>query len=84
MEYIKLTDSPPDLHERAEALKWLSRVPTPPNHVIGPLGDGRIRHKFFKDYEAPLLFQSIEALERYMEKVRPCLCFLKRPPSANI
>ncbi|CAA7268184.1 unnamed protein product [Cyclocybe aegerita] len=71
MEYIKLADSPPDLHERtAEALKWLLGVPAPPNHVIGPLGGGRIRHRFFKDYKAPLLFSSIEALERYIEKGR--------------
>ena len=72
MEYITLTDSPPDLYERAgEALKWLSSVPAPPNHVIGPLGGGCIRHRFFKDDEAPLLFSSVEALERYMEKVCP-------------
>ncbi|KAJ3511202.1 hypothetical protein NLJ89_g4239 [Agrocybe chaxingu] len=81
MEYIKLTDSPPDLHERtAEALRWLSGVPAPPNHVIGPLGGGCIRHSFFKDNEAPLLFSSIEALERYMEKGRSRLSRLANPP----
>ena len=85
MEYIKLIDSPPALHERtAAALKWLSGVPAPPKHVMGPLGGGYIRHRFFKDYEAPLLFSSIEALERYIEKVRPCLYLLEHPPSANV
>ncbi|KAK7052936.1 hypothetical protein VNI00_004256 [Paramarasmius palmivorus] len=69
MEYIALTADPPDLDGRAaEALKWLSGVPPPPGHVIGPLGGGRIRHRFFKDDRAPLLFSSTEALERYMQK----------------
>ena len=35
--------------------------PTSPNHVIGPLGGGRIRRKFFKDHKAPLPFSSVEA-----------------------
>jgi hypothetical protein len=86
MEHLKLRgSSPPDLPERiAEALKWLSGVPAPSNHVIGPLGGGRIRHRFFKDDEAPLLFSSIEALERYMEKVHPCLYLLKHPLTCNL
>lgn len=70
MEYIKLADDPPDISERTtEALRWLSEVPAPPDHVVGPLGGGIIRHSFFKDYRAPLLFSSIDALERYIEKV---------------
>jgi hypothetical protein len=52
--------------------------------VIGPLGGGRIRHKFFKEYTAPLLFSSVEALQRYMHKVRPCFYFLEHPPFANM
>ncbi|KIM92108.1 hypothetical protein PILCRDRAFT_57571, partial [Piloderma croceum F 1598] len=86
MEYIKLSDpSPSDLPERtAEALKWLSGVPAPSEHVMGPLGPGHIRHRFFKDNMAPLLFSSIKALELYIDKVRPYLYFLKHPPSADI
>jgi hypothetical protein len=43
MEYITLTPSPPDFIERiAEALKWLSGVPPPVDHVIGPLGASAI------------------------------------------
>ncbi|KAF9512522.1 hypothetical protein BS47DRAFT_1382916 [Hydnum rufescens UP504] len=69
MEFITLMAAPADLIDRtAQTLVWLSRVPPPPNHVIGPLGGGCIRHKFFKDYTAPLVFSSVEALERYMHK----------------
>lgn len=73
MEYIKFrSPSPSDLPERAAvALKWLSEVPAPSGHVLGPLGGGYIRHKFFKDGMAPLVFTSTEALERYVNKVRP-------------
>ena len=70
VEFIKLVNSPPDINQRrAVALSWLSEVPLPPNHVIGPLAGGRICHQFFKDYKAPLDFSSVEALERYIEKV---------------
>ena len=80
MEYIKLEASPSDLSERiVGALRWLSGVPAPPGHVIGPLGSGYIRHGFFKDNEAPLRFSSVEALERYIEKVRLSSHFRKRP-----
>ena len=44
MEFITLTAAPID--RTAQALVWLSSVPPPPNHVIGPLGGGCIRHKF--------------------------------------
>ncbi|KDQ59787.1 hypothetical protein JAAARDRAFT_46414 [Jaapia argillacea MUCL 33604] len=72
MEAITLMEPPPDLPERtAEAVRWLSGVPAPADHVFGPLGGGIIRHSFFKDYKAPLVFSSIEALERYIEKARP-------------
>ena len=86
MEYIKLLDpSPSDLPERtAEALKWLSGVPAPSKHVMGPLGPSCIRHRFFKDNKAPLLFSSIKALELYMDKVHPCLYFLEHLPSADM
>ncbi|RDB18139.1 hypothetical protein Hypma_000611 [Hypsizygus marmoreus] len=66
MEFITLTAAPID--RIVQALVWLSSVPPPPDHVIGPLGGGPIRHKFFKDYTAPLLFSSVEALQRYMRK----------------
>jgi len=82
MEYIKLSDPrPSDLPERtAEALKWLSGVPAPSEHVMGPLGPGPIRHGFFKDNKAPLLFSSIKALELYMDKASTMLSGLRKQP----
>lgn len=80
MEYINLTPPPtPDLPERvALAIQWLRDLPPPPNRVrIGPLGSGRARHAIFKDYQAPLTFSSIQAVERYLNEVRSRLYFLE-------
>ncbi|KAJ3575779.1 hypothetical protein NP233_g866 [Leucocoprinus birnbaumii] len=79
MEYINLMPSPPALTERTtQALRSLSDVPAPSGHVISPLGDGLIRHGFFKDNEAPLHFSSVEALEQYIEKGRTMLLSLAK------
>lgn len=75
MEYIELEEFPADPQRRAAALSWLSEVPLPDGHVFGPLEGGRIRHRFFKDSEAPLEFSSVVALERYIDKVRFTLIF---------
>jgi hypothetical protein len=86
MEYINLTSPPvPDLpHRAALALRWLRGLPAPPGHArIGPLGNGRARHVLFKDCTAPLSFSSIQAVERYLNTVRPCLYFLEQSSSAN-
>ena len=81
MEHVAVIPTPKNLAERTvEALDWLALVPAPPNHVLGPLGGGVIHHRFFQDCEAPLVFSSVEALERYINEVRPCLYFLKHPP----
>lgn len=84
MEHITLTDTSPDPTKIAEALRWLSEVPAPPDHVFGPLGGGVIRHSFFKDYEAPLVFSSIEALERYIEKAGTYLSKLRTTPLERV
>jgi hypothetical protein len=86
MERITLTPPPPSdfITRVAEAVKWLSEVKPPPDHVIGPLGGGCIRHKVFKDFKAPLPFPSVDALERYLNTVRPCLYFLEYTPLANM
>jgi hypothetical protein len=86
MEYIKPTTTPVvDLPQRvALALQWLRDLPAPTGHDgIGPLGKGRARHMLFKDYRAPLYFSSIQAIQRYLDEVRPCLHFLEPSPSAN-
>ena len=72
MEYITLPPSPvPDLPQKvALALQWLRDLPAPTKRVrIGPRGSGCARHTLFKDCKAPLSFSSIEAVERYLNKV---------------
>ncbi|KAG8891166.1 hypothetical protein FRC01_014866, partial [Tulasnella sp. 417] len=72
MEYIELIPTPDlELAQKAAlAVQWLRDVPAPSDRVyIGPLGNGRARHVLFKNYEAPLAFSSIQALERYLNKV---------------
>ena len=87
LEHIELTHPSliTNLAERtARALDWLSGVSAPPEDVIGhskdvigPIGGGPIRHGFFKNNKAPLVFSSIDALERYMNKVRHYLLFFR-------
>lgn len=68
MEGIKLQESPPDLAARVQkAMKWLSEVPLPSNHALGPVGGGRIRHRFFKDFKAPFDSLDVKKLDQYME-----------------
>ena len=73
MERLELVPtSDQDLSQRAaQALRWLHNLPVPAEAAIGSLGGGRAMHVLFKNYTAPLHFSSIEALERYMNKVRP-------------
>jgi hypothetical protein len=35
----------------------------------GPYGGGLIEHPFFKDFEAPIQFNSVDMLEKYINKV---------------
>ena len=72
MEYIKLVPPPVlDLPQKAAmAIQWLRDLPVPSDRVrIGPLGSGCAWHMLFKECEAPLSFSSIQALERYLNKV---------------
>ncbi len=72
MERIKLQESPPDLAARIQqATKWLSEVPLPSNHTLGPVGGGPIHHKVFKDFEAPFILPDVTMLDSYMKKVPP-------------
>lgn len=75
MENINLTPPPEDFSQRvAKAIQWLHDCPVPPDGVrIGPVGSGRARHRLFWEFEAPLEFSSILALERFLNRVRPCL-----------
>lgn len=72
MEHIALQDSPPDLDVRIhKAMKWLSEVPPLSGQPLGPVGGGRIHHKFFKEYKAPFVFPDVATLDQYVNKVRP-------------
>ena len=94
MEYIELADHSliTNLAERtAWALDWLSKVSAPPEDIMdpskeamGPVGGGFIRHRFFKNYQAPVSFQSVADLQFYMNEVRRCLYSFEYPPSDNI
>ena len=64
----------------ADALQWLRNVPAPAGAKIGSVGGGPARHRLFKDFEAPLLFTSNEALHNYMNEVTPLFYF---PEPAN-
>ncbi|KAH8829916.1 hypothetical protein DL96DRAFT_1590927 [Flagelloscypha sp. PMI_526] len=84
MEYIKLKNDPLDLAERIpQVVKWLSEVPPPPNSTLGPVGGGRIHHKFFKVFQAPYDFPNIEKLDQYVKKafrLLPGMARRKLPP----
>ncbi|KAF8346230.1 hypothetical protein F5887DRAFT_1073874 [Amanita rubescens] len=77
MERVTVLPTPKNLAERAaEALNWLALVPAPSNNVIGPLG-GVIRHWLFKNGKAPLVFSSVGALERYINRGRMMISKLR-------
>ncbi|KAI6021854.1 hypothetical protein PISMIDRAFT_690681 [Pisolithus microcarpus 441] len=74
MERIELQVSPPDLAKRIQgAVEWLANVPPPPNSKLGPVGGGVIRHKFFKDHEAPFEFSDTAMLYLYMKRAHRVL-----------
>ena len=79
MEFVRLLPTSSIADGVTAALVWLASVPAPDGHVLGPLGGGGIRHKFFKDARAPLRFSDVGALQRYMDKVCPCFNFLEHP-----
>ena|ERR1700722_19185115 len=86
MEYINYTSTPgPDLAQRvARALQWLRDLPAPDSVMIGPIGNAPARHTLFKHYVSPLCFSIVEAIERYLNRVRPCfVTFPEHSPSAN-
>lgn len=63
----------PSPEEVGAMLRWLGEVPLPYSFPVCRIGGGYIRDRFFKDDEGPLVFFSMEALQRYLTKVRYCL-----------
>lgn len=80
MDLIQLVQvSPEALAEKAaQAVRWMRDVRVPDDVVLGPKGRGLVRHEVFKSSEAPRIYHSVTALERYFNKVR-----LPRSPSAH-
>lgn len=60
----------------AKALQWLRSLPIPPGLILGSVGGGCARHTVFGDFEAPLPFSSVKALQNYMNRVCHCSCTL--------
>ena len=54
----------------ADAVEWLLKCPVPEGDSIGPVGGGKIQHRFFSMEEAPIAFATSGALEAYVNMVR--------------
>ncbi|TRM68726.1 hypothetical protein BD626DRAFT_482567 [Schizophyllum amplum] len=67
----------------ANAIEWLSTVPPPPGHLLGPLGGACIRHRFFHSDDASEPYASVQALERYIEKNRAAKGFTRADKGFN-
>ncbi|KAG8894593.1 hypothetical protein FRB99_001110 [Tulasnella sp. 403] len=84
MEFIGATTPADDAHKMvADALQWLRDVPAPPGARMGSVGGGPARHRVFKNYGAPLLFTSNEALQNYMNKALWWIPPNFRPPKMS-
>lgn len=51
------------------AIKLLMSLPVPRDAKPGPVGGGHIRHPLFKDCEASIEYNSVDILERHLNKV---------------
>lgn len=51
------------------ALKLLLSFPVPKDAAPGPYGGGIIQHPLFKDYRAAIQYDSVDMLERHLNKV---------------
>ncbi|KAG8900151.1 hypothetical protein FRC00_014230 [Tulasnella sp. 408] len=77
MEYIEAPtveywlDKKPDMAELlydkvTEAVRWILDCPLPAEPRFGPVGRGPAQHRVFPDQIAPLEFDSVEAVQRYL------------------
>ena len=56
-------------HQIAKAITQLLRVPVPSDSRPGPVGGGCIQHHFFRDNVAPKEYDSVDELQRHINKV---------------
>lgn len=84
MEYIDMIQTTGETlaPKAAEAVRWMLGVRAPDGVVLGPKGNtsSRAHHVVFKDCEAPLDFVSLDALDRYFNKV----CTVRMAASASL
>lgn len=63
------------INKICQGMKLLISLPVPEDAKPGPVGGGIIRHPIFKDFEAAIEYDSIEMLERHLNKV----CYQNAP-----
>ncbi|TEB28113.1 hypothetical protein FA13DRAFT_1736013 [Coprinellus micaceus] len=68
-------ESVPSSEDAGAVLSWLREVPLPHSFPVCRIGGGHIKHCFFPDYEAPLTFSSVDALQRYLSRAFKQLSF---------
>ncbi|KAL2760653.1 hypothetical protein ACRALDRAFT_1059576 [Sodiomyces alcalophilus JCM 7366] len=61
--------SAPYYEKITRGLKLLLSIPVPPGTRPGPVGGERMRHTFFKDYEAAVPYESVDKLEEHMNNL---------------
>jgi hypothetical protein len=87
MEYVQASSTlAQNVPEKvANALQWLRGLAAPSDTAIGSVPGRDADYMLLKGFTAPIVFSSIEAIERYMNKVRLCLPPLPNhsPPANN-
>lgn len=68
MEYIDIQDFASD-KQRAKAIAELTSIEPPPDAAPGPIGGGRVKHKFFKYSESPVEYRSVSELDNHVNNV---------------
>ena len=63
-------------------IQLLLSIPAPEDAAPGPYGGGIIRHPLFKDYTAAIEYDSVEMLEKHINKVCTSLRFYR--PSSSV
>lgn len=63
------------INKICQGMKLLMSLPVPEDAKPGPVGGGIIRHPIFADFQAAIEYDSIEMLERHLNKV----CYQNSP-----
>ncbi|RFU32172.1 hypothetical protein B7463_g4188, partial [Scytalidium lignicola] len=74
--------SKPYYEQIARGVKLLLSISVPADAEPGPYGGGIIKHPFFKDFEAPTRYDSIDTLEKHINKL--ATWFQKSNPTVTL